>query len=189
LTEGGNRVRKVMLVTSLLIATLPFSTGCDRKAGTGQAATDANNAIATDTTSNNDETLSAAGADVAAGNVTAARPGEPLAKYEGQRAGEGFLDDPLVKKAVAAAVPDRKIRDFVLAGAGPESPIKVDGGRLIATGCEAHKCGFHHWSIAIAPNGGNAEVCYFETENAQTGRAKYYVPGRKMTEKAEDCPG
>jgi hypothetical protein len=192
-------MRTAVLGTSALLAALACTGACNRNpvaaapASNDAATYDANNALAVDTTPlSNDEALNEAAADATANATTVpvSKPGEPLLKYEGQLAAEGFLDDPLLKKAVRAAVPDAKVRHFIFTdyGRGPESPIKEVNGRLLAWGCEVHNCGFHEWSIAISPNGGNAEVCYYESENSDTGRAKFYSAGRKVKEKFGDCP-
>jgi hypothetical protein len=199
--ERGNPMRK--LATLTLFIALAFEGGCNRKPATAFAANEAavnesTNAIAEDKTVDPaDQAFAAAAADATAdegANAVARKSGQSLSLYVGHYpwepiGGTSFRDDPAVTKAVMAAVPVRKIRDFVLSSSGPESLITVKDGRLLATGCESHNCGFHDWSIAIEPNGSNAEVCYLETENPETGRAKFYVHDRQMVEKHGDCPG
>jgi hypothetical protein len=194
-------MQKTIWTTSVLLAALLCADGCGRKpaaapAANDSAANEAVNAIAEDTTppSNADEeALAEAANDAAAANVVVRKPGEPLSFYVGHYPSEvlggmDFRDDPLVKRAVTEAVPDRQIRDFVLNFSDGESPIKLKDGKILAGGCQPHDCGAHHWTISIAPDGGDLEVCYFNSENPETGIAKHFFRGRKMVEKHGNCP-
>lgn len=196
-------MRTVVLGTSALLAALTLAGGCNRKpvatapASNDSASDDANNAISEDKTVNPaDAAFAAAAADATTndtGNLVARKPGQPLSVYVGHSpsetiGGTDFRDDPVVKKAVTEAVADREIRDFVLNSSDVESPIKVKDGKIFAAGCQAHDCGAHHWTISIAPDGSNAEVCYFNSENPETGIAKHFFPRRRLVEKRGDCP-
>lgn len=102
--------------------------------------------------------------------------------------GTSFLDQPLVRDAVARTVTDAKIRDFIFGYNGPDTPIALKNGRLIAWGCERHNCGFHNWAITIAPDGSAPEICFYQNESDSEGRASWFVPGQKPETRAGNCP-
>lgn len=115
----------------------------------------------------------------------------PLSAYVGRLpsdevAGVTFLANPLVQRAVEAAVADAEVRRWVLRADVTSNPIAARDGRLIATGCEAHNCGPRHWSILIDPAGTSAEICY--ARNTDLTRSAWYVGGRPAEERAGDCP-
>lgn len=116
----------------------------------------------------------------------AADPG--LAAYEGKYPfdkvdGIAFLEQPAVKAAVEAATGDTAVRGFVLSGKGPQSPIVVRDGKLIAWGCEQHNCGAHNWTLMVAPDGTSGELCVVD-EKVGT---RWYAGG-KPTGSTADCP-
>lgn len=132
----------------------------------------------------------AAPTNVAAGNSTRAVPG-PLFAHVGRLPsdvvnGTTFLADPRVRAAVEAAVTDAEVRRWVLREDVTSSPIGSRDGRIVATGCEAHNCGPHHWSILIDAEGTSAEVCY--ARNSTLERSTWYVAGRPPEERLGDCP-
>lgn len=113
----------------------------------------------------------------------------PLSGYVGHYpfdkvGGTSFLDLPLVRKAVAGAVPDAKVRDWIFDKAGPQTPIAMIGGKLAAWGCEAHNCGAHQWTVLIAPDGGNAEVCYLPDG---ADKPDWYAHGARES-RSDACP-
>jgi hypothetical protein len=123
-------------------------------------------------------------------NATAA--GASLAKYASHYPfdavdGVRFLDAPEVRSAVAALVPAADVRALVLGGEGPATPIAMRGGALVAWGCETHNCGDHDWAIAIAPDGGHAQVCYHDAA-AMHGQSRWYVAPGKTEMRDGDCP-
>ena len=131
----------------------------------------------------------AAPANTAAGNSAAAAG--PLFAHVGRLPsdvvnGATFLADPRVRAAVEAAVTDAEVRRWVLREDVTSNPIGSQGGRIIATGCESHNCGPHHWSIVIDTEGTSAEVCY--ARNSTLERATWYVAGRPPEERPGDCP-
>jgi hypothetical protein len=131
-----------------------------------------------------------AAANTAAGNSAAAAAG-PLSAHVGRLPsdvvnGTTFLADPRVRAAVEAAVTDAEVRRWVLREDVTSSPIGRRDGRIVATGCEAHNCGPHHWSILIDPEGTSAEVCY--ARNSTLERSTWYVAGRPAEERQGDCP-
>lgn len=132
----------------------------------------------------------AAPTNATAGNSTAAIPG-PLFAHVGRLPsdvvnGTAFLADPRVRAAVEAAVSDPEVRRWVLREDVTSNPIGSRDGRIIATGCESHNCGPHHWSILIDTEGTSAEVCY--AQNSTLERATWYVAGRPAEERPGDCP-
>lgn len=128
-------------------------------------------------------------AGTAAGNgATAAGP---LSAHVGRLPsdvvnGTTFLADPRVRAAVEAAVSDAEVRRWVLREDVTSSPIGRLDARIVATGCESHNCGPHHWSILIDPEGTSAEVCY--AQNSTLERSTWYVAGRPAEERQGDCP-
>jgi hypothetical protein len=132
----------------------------------------------------------AAPANTAAGNGSAAATG-PLSAHVGRLPsdvvnGTTFLADPRVRAAVEAAVTDAEVRRWVLREDVTSNPIGSRDGRIIATGCESHNCGPHHWSILIDTEGTRAEVCY--ARNSTLERSTWYVAGRPAEERPGDCP-
>jgi len=101
--------------------------------------------------------------------------------------GVRFLDQPAVTRAVAALVPDAKVRAWVLGGDGPGTPIVDQAGTLLAWGCETHNCGGHDWTISIAPDGSGASVCYHDAATMQERARWYLAPGRSEMRDG-DCP-
>lgn len=133
----------------------------------------------------------AAPTNTAAGNGTAIAPGGPLSAHANRLPsdvvnGVTFLANPQVRTAVEAAVPDADVRRWVLREDVTSNPIVLRDGRLIATGCESHNCGPHHWTIIIDADGSRAEVCY--ARNSTLERSTWYVAGRPAEERAGDCP-
>eukprot|EP01136_Pigoraptor_vietnamica_P012848 Opistho-1_new@53208 len=123
-----------------------------------------------------------------AGNSIEAVAG-PLSAYVGKYAFDkvadvSFLQHPLVRAGVDGAVPDAKIREWVLENAGPQTPIALRDGRLISWGCQQHNCGMHQWTVVIAQDGSNAEVCYLP-DGAET---PVWYAGGKKTGRADLCP-
>ena len=102
--------------------------------------------------------------------------------------GTRFLDEPAVKAAVAATVADASVRDFVFNYDGPDAPIVSKDGRILAWGCERHNCGYHNWSIAITPDGANAEICFYHNDDSADGPATWYLPGGKTEKRPGNCP-
>ncbi|MGQ0660842.1 hypothetical protein [Sphingosinicella sp.] len=125
-----------------------------------------------------------------AGNGSAAATG-PLSAYVGRLPSDAvngvtFLANPQVRAAVEAAVTEAEVRRWVLREDVTSNPIGSRDGRIIATGCESHNCGPHHWSIVIDPAGTSAEVCY--ARNSTLERSTWYVAGRPAEERPGDCP-
>lgn len=117
----------------------------------------------------------------------------PLAAYVGHHPsekvdGRTFLDEPLVRAAVGAVAKDARARDFVFKYDGPDAPIVMSEGRVLAWGCEKHNCGYHNWSVAIAPDGSSAEVCYYENDDSVEGRSTWYLPGDRTEQRPGNCP-
>lgn len=124
-----------------------------------------------------------------AGNSAA--PSGPLFAHVGRLPsdvvnGTTFLGNPQVRAAVEAAVTDPAVRRWVLREDVTSNPVGSRDGRIIATGCESHNCGPHHWSIVIDTEGTRAEVCY--AQNSTMERSTWYVAGRPPEERPGDCP-
>lgn len=108
-----------------------------------------------------------------------------IGKYPFDKAdGTSFLDLPAVRTAVAGAVPDAKIREWIFDKAGPQAPIAMIDGKIAAWGCEAHNCGPHQWTVLIAPDGGDAEVCYLPDG---ADKPDWYAHGARES-RTDACP-
>ncbi|WP_414901129.1 hypothetical protein ACMT1E_14515 [Sphingomonas flavalba] len=155
---------------------------CSGGAGNHAAATDANSGAEAETNI----------ADAVSVPSNAATGEAALSGYVGKYpfdevGGATFLANPLVTGAVTAAVGDKAVLDWVLnPGAGPSGPIILKDGRLLSTGCQAHNCGDHRWTILIDPAGTAAQVCY---HNAETmGEAGQWYSGGKREARTDICP-
>lgn len=116
-----------------------------------------------------------------------------LLKYVGKHPSEAldgtrFVDEPTVRNAVAATVTDAEIRAFVSNYGGPDAPIVVKDGRILAWGCERHNCGYHNWSVSITPDGRSAEVCFYHNDDSPDGPAMWYLPTGKTEKRPGNCP-
>lgn len=120
-----------------------------------------------------------------------AAPAGPLSAYVGRLpsdevAGVTFLANPLVQRAVEAAVTDAAVRRWVLRADVTSNPIALRDGRLFASGCEPHNCG-RHWTIQIDPAGAAADVCY-SNDSAGAGSSQWYAGGRPVERREGLCP-
>ncbi|BAV64986.1 Ivy family c-type lysozyme inhibitor [Sphingobium cloacae] len=129
---------------------------------------------------------------VAAANESATAPAADtfsryVGKYPFDKVGaHSWNDDPAVKSAIEAAVPDAKVRKWVLAAEGPSSPIEMIDGRVAAWTCETHNCGPHQWVTLIDPVTGAAQVCYFD-EAAATDKTRWFTAGKEESRSGQ-CP-
>ncbi len=123
----------------------------------------------------------------AAGNGSAAATG-PLSAHVGRLPSDAvdgvtFLANPLVQRAVEAAVPAGEVRGWVLRADVTSAPIVMREGRLFASGCESHNCG-RHWTIQIDPAGTAADVCY----SYDAASSQHYAAGRPVEQRTGLCP-
>ncbi|WP_152616380.1 hypothetical protein [Sphingomonas sp. ERG5] len=152
-------------------------------AGTGGDAVD--NAAANMLAATDNAAAANAVTDVATGGPLDAWAGKhPSEKLDGMT----FLAQPMVKAAVAAAIPDAKVRESVFSFNGPDAPIVKKEGRLLAWGCQEHNCGYHNWSVSITPDGSNAEVCSYRNDVKPDGPSTWYVAGGKTEQRPGNCP-
>ena len=170
---------------------LMFTAGCSGKT-TSQAAN--GSAEATNISGLASPTVAPAAAprQVEANGAPTAAPPVDLAAYVGKYpfdkvGGTSFLDAPAVRRAVAATVPDKAVRDWIFEKAGPQSPIVLKDGKLLAWGCQQHNCGAHNWTIAIDPAGTAADICYFD-ETTDTAQAKWYLASGGTEMRKDSCP-
>lgn len=117
--------------------------------------------------------------------VTPDKPAASLTVYEGKYpydevAGRTFVQTDAVKAAIAASGADAKVRSWLNNSTGPASPIVLEDGKLVMNECQTHNCGDHNWTIAIAPDGTGAEICYYDAELSRSPR--WFVDG-KATER------
>lgn len=124
--------------------------------------------------------------------IGAAAP-PPLSAYAGHYPfdrvrGITFFDHPRFRAAVTAAVPDRRVRRWIIEPSGPVAPIgRRRDGRLVSWGCEAHNCGPHNWTVLIDAAGRRAEVCYYDA-SVMGQRSRWYAPGRAPALRNGGCP-
>ncbi len=168
---------------------------CDNAASTDQPkvdATDPNSvdAAAGGTTPEADfETASPAPTDAGAGTGAA---GIDLAAYAGKYPFDkvndvAFFDQPVVKAAVAAAIPEMAVLGWVMgANGGPSAPIEVKNGKVASWACEQHNCGDHQWTVLIDPAGKAAEVCYQDAA-ALPGKTRWYRAGTAPETREGTC--
>lgn len=160
-------------------AALLMATGCNQKpaeiANNGEAANISGNAVETPSESDASELAPDLGAYVGK------HPSEKVADLT-------FLEQPSVKAAVTATVPDTKVRDFVFHYNGPDAPIVRKDGRILAWGCEVHNCGYHNWSISITPDGNSADVCFYHDDDKPDGPARWYLSDGKTEIRPGNCP-
>lgn len=126
-----------------------------------------------------------------ASNAGVAAPASDFSRYVGKYpfdkvGGHSWNDDPAVIAAITAAIPDAKVRDWVLEGEGPASPIAQFDGRILAWACEAHNCGPHNWTTILDPRTGTAEVCYYE-EDADPAKRRWFSQGKEQA-RTDPCP-
>lgn len=111
----------------------------------------------------------------------------PFDKVDGHR----FLDHPAVKAAIAAAVPDAKLRENVRTEDDSVNvPIINADGRILAWGGSKRAEDRYNWAVVIAPDGSRPEVCIYDGlgygEDFQA--SQWFEPGRKSIMKQGKCP-
>lgn len=115
----------------------------------------------------------------------------PLSAYVGQYPfdevdGVAFRDHPLVRAALVEAGGGNAPVERMLTGPGPSTPIALaDDGRILSWGCEQHNCGPHNWTLLVAADGSQPELCYHDED--ATPATVWLVAGR-VTERSGDCP-
>jgi hypothetical protein len=175
-----------MPILRLLPLALLALAGCgnpaERDAGNGSNVAAPANSIAAPRDSAGGKEAKTTAADGAA-------EGAPLAAYVDHYPfdevdGVTFLDHPLVRAAVTAAVPDSRIRGRILEQ-GTAVPIERRGGRLLSHACEPHNCP-HNWAILIDEAGGAAEICYHGDEDGES--ARWFAAGRQVETRSGECP-
>jgi hypothetical protein len=112
----------------------------------------------------------------------------PFDVVEGHR----FLDNPVVKAAIAAAVPDAKVRSVVRYKNGELGiPIKrVKGGRLLIWGGANRAEDRFNWSVVIDPDGSKPEVCIYDGlgYDEDFPSSQWFEPGTPSIMKQGKCP-
>lgn len=98
-----------------------------------------------------------------------------------------FFDQPVVKAAIAAAIPEKAVLGWVMgANGGPSGPIEVKNGKIASWACEQHNCGDHQWTVLIDPAGKAAEVCYQDAA-ALPGKTRWYRAGAAPETREGTC--
>ncbi len=169
--------------TRLLSATLAFATAAALSACGPTAPRDDAGTIGNDTVASNDLMGKAASAGSPATG--------PLSAYVGQYpfdavGGTAFRDHPLVRAALTRAGGENAPVEQMLSGPGPSTPIATaEDGRILSWGCEQSNCGPHNWTLLVAGDGSNAELCYHDGD--ATPATVWLVDGQ-VTERGGDCP-
>lgn len=182
----------VSLGKVLILGGLLLFAGCSERSGSPNNNNDNVSTIAAPPT---DDAEANAGANASASvdsNVSTTAAGV-LVRYVGKHpsepvGGKRFLDEPIVRSAVAATESDPKVRDFVFNYDGPDAPIVMKDGRILAWGCERHNCGYHNWSVSITPEGSSAEVCFYHNDDSADGPSTWYLPDGKTEKRPGNCP-
>ena len=98
-----------------------------------------------------------------------------------------FFDQPVVKSAIAAAIPDKAVLGWVMGErGGPSAPFEMKNGKVVAWACEQHNCGDHQWTVLIDPAGTAAEVCYQDAA-ALPGKTRWYRAGAAPETREGTC--
>lgn len=98
-----------------------------------------------------------------------------------------FFDQPVVKAAIAAAIPEKAVLGWVMgANGGPSAPIEVKNGKVASWACEQHNCGDHQWTVLIDPAGKAAEVCYQDAATLP-GKTRWYRAGAAPETREGTC--
>lgn len=105
--------------------------------------------------------------------------------------GHRFLDHPVVKAAVDAAVPDAKMRARVhTVDDSVNVPIVEVDGRIIAWGGAKRAEDRYNWAVVIGPEGAMPEVCIYDGlgygEDFQA--SQWFEPGEQSIMKQGKCP-
>lgn len=127
-----------------------------------------------------------------AATAEAAANGVDLAAYAGKypfdKVGDvTFFDQPSVKAAIAAAIPDKTVLGWVMGErGGPSAPIEVKNGKVMSWACEQHNCGDHQWTVLMDPAGKSAEICYQDAA-ALPGKTRWYRAGSAPETREGTC--
>ncbi|MBB4633695.1 hypothetical protein [Sphingosinicella soli] len=133
-----------------------------------------------------------ADADAAATETAPTGAAVDLAAYVGKYPFDkvsdlAFFDQPAVKSAIAAAIPDTTILGWVTGGnGGPSAPIEMKSGKIASWACEAHNCGDHQWTVLIDSAGKAAEICY-QDAGAMPGKTRWYRAGSAPETREGTC--
>ena len=161
----------------MLLASAMALAGCGPGAPEDNAAAIDNAAVAPDDLTNN------AGAGAPATG--------PLAAYVGQYPsdpidGVAFRDHHLVRAALIQAGGSDAPVEQILSGSGPSTPIETAAdGRILSWGCEQHNCGPHNWTLLVAADGSNPELCYHDEDATP---ATVWLMNGRPTDRSGDCP-
>ncbi len=166
----------------LLAATALLSACSGERKAPENAAANASNAAAA---------VNAANTTTPANESAVAPAADAFSRYVGKYpfdkvGAHSWNDDPAVTSAIETAVPDARVRKWVLAAEGPSSPIEVIDGKVAAWTCETHNCGPHQWVTLIDPKSGVAEVCYFDKAVAPD-KARWFTAGKEES-RPGPCP-
>lgn len=83
--------------------------------------------------------------------------------------GAKFIDNPMVKAAIDSILPETEDRKFIRETYGLDFPIFAKNGRVVGAGCANRACDTYNWTIAISPDGSQAEICLYRGESHKYG--------------------
>ena len=175
---------KVIMVASSLLALA----ACGGTKTSGDADNAAQNAV---NSVENAANVVENAANTAVNAVVVAPAAGNAAKYVGKYpfdkvGGQSWDKDPIIKAAITAAVPDKKVQERIFKGEGPTTPIAQQDGKILSWGCEQHNCGPHNWTTFIDAQTGTAEICYYDSD-ADSKQARWFKDG-KESRRAGECP-
>lgn len=99
-----------------------------------------------------------------------------------------FLTDPAVNAAIAKAVPDADIRNFIADRDMTTAPIRRIDERLLASGWDHRSGGDVNWAVLMSRDGKKTAVCYSTGVEPDVKGADWYVDGAKAFVLYTRCP-
>ncbi len=73
--------------------------------------------------------------------------------------GRTILEQPAVRAAITRLVKAEADRDFIYTSNGVSHLIFRKNDRIVFAGCAHRACDTDNWTVAISPNGKQAEIC------------------------------
>ena len=99
-----------------------------------------------------------------------------------------FLTNPVVNAAIAKAVPDADIRNFIADPDMTTVPIRRIDDRLLASGWDHRSGGDVNWAVLMSLDGKKTAVCNSTGVEPNVRGADWYVDGVKVFTLYARCP-
>jgi hypothetical protein len=179
----------VMARSTLAFATLSLNL----LAGCAPQTTTVTNNVTVETTTTDIVASPADNASAMPGNTVAPPTEAPsLSGYAGKSpydkiAGKTFTETDAVKAAIAGSGANAEVRKWLADTTGPASPIVLQNGKLLMNECQEHNCSDHNWTIAIAPDGTDPEICYYDMKLGP--KPQWFVNGKAVDRPAAGNEG